>query len=129
MNETTKTLLQIYVIGYLLGLAPFFVSLFFVRRLKVRAVRATVSALIAATTSTPIFFVPGWFAVFLPISLGYWIAPNMLLWTFTQVIPEAPWIHLASLAATLLVGFLVGWLLKPSAVNNSLKPKRLRDSA
>lgn len=122
MNEATKTLLQIYVIGYLLGLAPFFFSLFFVRRLKVRAVRATVSALIAAATSTPIFFVPGWFAVFLPISLGYWLAPELLPWTFTQVIPETPWIHVASLAATLLVGFLIGWLLEPFAASNSFKP-------
>ena len=130
MDEATTLLLKIYAGGYALGLLPFAIYVLIQRRFTMsRTKRASLCALIASITATPVFFVPGWYAVFLPVSLGYWLAPGLLGWTLTQVIPETPWIHALSFFVTATVGFLTGWLVKPRAANHSFKPNPTRGAA
>ena len=128
MSEDLRPFLFIYGFGYTLGLLPLFASLLLVRRLKItRLARGFICALVAASTATPVFFSLGWVAALLPVSLGYWFSPQALHWTVTQIIPETPWIHLASLLITTMLGFFFGWF--PKSGNSSFKPNLLRGPA
>ncbi len=122
MDDSSLLLLKIYAGGFALGLMPFVIYVFLQRRFRIsRRLRALLCAVVALATATPVLYVPGWYAVFLPVSLGYWLSPDLLKWTLTQVIPATPWIHVASFVTTAAVGFVVGWHIKPLAANNSFK--------
>lgn len=128
MSEGLRAFLFIYGLGYAFGLLPFLASVLLARRLKIsRRARGCICALVAAATATPVFFSLGWVAAILPVSLGYWFSPQSLHWTVTQIIPATPWIHIASLLITTLLGFVFGWFPKP--VSNSSKLNLLHGSA
>ena len=107
-------LIGIYAYSYAVGLFPFILFIFIIRRFNLqRLKRAVVCSLAAAITSTPLMFAAGWFAIFVPVSFGYLLGYESLHWTATMIIPATPGIHLVSLLVTLALGFAIGWFIKP----------------
>lgn len=114
MDSFTWSLIRIYAYSYAIGLFPFILFIFIIRRFNLQRLRrAVVCSLAAAITSTPLMFAAGWFAIFVPVSFGFLLGYESLHWTATMIIPATPGIHLLSLLVTLALGFSIGWFIKP----------------